>query len=209
LDLNRERVTGSDALAANRRAEFRAGAATASHSGGSRSYRRPVKSKTTTTMTMTPMTPILAGHAGESRASVQKPQAQNLRNDQKGGHDVIQKTLDDRNEDAGDERGNGLQVSDAEVISRCRSHLMSSPGRVRRAPIAERFAANTIPTTRNKRTTAVLTVSRRVSAALLGAVPDGPPEPAVSGRGRWPTGDGRSRMTKAKPFEHGWILGAG
>ena len=32
---------------------------------------------------------------------------------------------------------------------------------------------------------------------------------AVSRRGRRPTSDGRSRVTKAKPFEYGWILGAG
>jgi hypothetical protein len=45
------------------------------------------------------------------------------------------------------------------------------------------IVTNAIQTKRNKRTTAVLAVSRRVSAALPGAVPGEPPEPAEKGRG--------------------------
>ena len=45
------------------------------------------------------------------------------------------------------------------------------------------IVTNTIQTKKNKRATAVLAVSRRVSAPVPGAVPDEPPKPAEKGRG--------------------------
>ena len=55
------------------------------------------------------------------------------------------------------------------------------------------IVTNTIQIKRNKRTTAVLAVSRRVGAALTDAVPDEPPEPAEKGKRRHQTLRYRSR----------------
>src|SRR5271168_4067375 len=53
------------------------------------------------------------GRPGWLRPSMEKPQAQNAGDDQKGGHDIAQQPRHDQNEDAGDKRDDGLQVTDA------------------------------------------------------------------------------------------------
>src|ERR1700722_1317946 len=72
----------------------------------------------------------------------------------------------------------GLQVTNAESHFTLPIASDVGAGMCSRDANCWAIVTSTIQTKRNKRTTAVLAVSRRVSAALPGAVPDEPPEPA-------------------------------
>ena len=80
-------------------------------------------------------------------------------------------------------KDDGLQVTNAESHFTLPIASDVGAGMCSRDAKCWAIVTNTIQTKRNKRTNAVLAVSRRVSATLPGAVPDEPPEPAEKGRG--------------------------
>jgi hypothetical protein len=94
---------------------------------------------------------------------MEKPQAQNPGDDQKGGHDIAQEPRHDQNEDAGDKRDDGLQVTDTE--SHFTLPIAPDAGAAMGSTGCGPIAANTRQNKRKRRTTAVLTVSRLVNAA--------------------------------------------